>query len=670
MKNSFLLFFLFSGGGLSSLWGQTGEVNLFLGTSGDHGQLAPSVSIPFGMVQACPDSNPRQHAGYDYAVPLISGISINRLSGVGGQGCGGNVSLMPDTSAVNVQIVKATEKAVPGYYHTYLSNGVRVELTATRTTAVERFAYPNRMIPTLWVNPSSSFEKVYDAQVEIHSSHAIGGQITAANTCGKGRYKLYYYLATDIPFRLVKKDGTQMKLEFPSGKPVEVRIAVSPISVVHARENFMKEKNISFDTIRCMAFKAWDNLLSRIQLKGGSADERALFYTSLLRVCHSPFQVTEGEGDTFPGTNGKLYQAVDYDYYSSWSLWDTYRTKFPLLTLLVPKYMSGMMQSLAFLYQTGKQDWSTDCECAPTVRTEHASLLLLDCYRKGILIPNLRDAYPGMKEEADHLPLSSPDQCLEAVSDLWALAQVAEELEYTVDASAYQQRADSLFCTVWKREFCYIDSSYVNMKRNGLYQGTRWQYRWAVPQYLHRMEEMVGRDSLEAQLTVFFDYNLYNQGNEPDIHVPYLFNRLGSPEKTQQTVYRLIDKEVTHLYGGNAEYPVPYVGKAFMNAPVGYCPEMDEDDGAMSAWYVFSAMGLYPLMIGEPYYELASPLFDEVKLYLPGNKTFTIRTVGRQNMAQPIYLVKLNGKRLDNYRLSHAELMSGGILELVYAPAN
>lgn len=152
--------------------------------------------------------------------------------------------------------------------------------------------------------------------------------------------------------------------------------------------------------------------------------------------------------------------------------------------------------------------------------------------------------------------------------------------------------------------------------------------------------------------------------------MPYLFNRLGTPEKTQQTVYRLIDKEVTHLYGGNAEYPVPYVGKAFMNAPVGYCPEMDEDDGAMSAWYVFSAMGLYPLMIGEPYYELASPLFDEVKLYLPGNKTFTIRTVGRQNMAQPIYLVKLNGKRLDNYRLSHAELMSGGILELVYAPAN
>lgn len=667
MKNIFGLFFvLLTHTCLLSAQSLSSEVNLFLGTSGDHGQLAPAANVPFGMVQVCPDSYPRQHAGYDYAVPTISGISVNRLSGVGGQGCGGNLSLMPDTAGVDIRIVKSTEEAQPGYYHAQLSNGVDIELTATRTTAVERFAWQPRMQPVLLFAPASAFERVFHSDFQALSSNEIGGTISAANTCGNGRYTLYYYLHTDAPFRL-EPTGNRQKLTFTEVSSVEVRIAISPLSIEDARRCFSETSKSDFLTIREKAAEAWENILSRIEVKGGSTDERTLFYTSLFRTCQSPFQVTTGKSGEFPGTDGKLHHAESFDYYSSWSLWDTYRTKFPLLTLLVPERMSDMMQSLALLYITGKRDWSTEAECVPTVRTEHAIPLLLDNHLKGIEIPNLPEAYEGMAHEVANLPLKSPDQCMEAGTDLWALARMAELLGKPADTALYSRKGDSLFCIVWDREFRYIDSTYTRMKQNGLYQGTRWQYRWAAPQYLQRMIERVGKDSLEAQLTAFFAQNLYNQGNEPDIHVPYLFNRLGSPAKAQQTIHQLLTQPMTHIYGGNAEYASPYIGKAFKNAPEAYCPEMDEDDGAMSAWYVFSAMGLYPLIVGEPTYELVSPLFNEIVMHLPGGKRFVIRTVGRQTTEQAVHEIRLNNRKLSEYRISHSDIVKGGVLEFIYS---
>ena len=660
-----LLLFFLMGSGLSFAQGLVKEVNMFWGTSGDHGQLSPAACVPFGMVQVGPDSSPRQHPGYDYAETRISGISVNRLSGVGGQGCGGNVSLYPDNSGAELHIVKRTEAAEPGYYRVCLSNGVEVGLTATRTTACYRFVYPSGGQRVLTVNPQSSFEKVYGSSFEVLSPHEAGGSIVSANTCGNGKYTLYYYLHTDAPFR-AEADGFCRRLMFGAEKEIEVRIALSSQSIEHARERYQKEESLDFDGIRQQASAAWDDILSRIQVKGGSDEDRTLFYTSLCRTCHSPFQVTSEGDEEYTATDGRVYRAEGFDYYSSWSLWDTYRTKFPLLTLLVPERMTDMMHSLARLYVTGKRDWSTDHECVPTVRTEHAVPLLLDSHLKGIRVENLADAYEGMKREAEGLSLSSPDRCMEAVTDWWALSRMADILNHKGDAGRYARMGDSLFCAAWAREFKDIDSSFVRMRRNGLYQGTRWQYRWAAPQYLDRMIEMVGRDSLEAQLTEFFARDLYNQGNEPDIHVPFLFNRLGSPEKTQATVRRILTSPIRHIYGGNAEYPSPFVGRAFRNAPDGFCPEMDEDDGAMSAWYVFSAMGIYPLVVGEPFYELASPLFDEIALSVAPGKKFVIRAVNRKDPAQSVREVRLNGRIVTGYRLAHADIVKGGLLEFVY----
>ena len=250
------------------------------------------------------------------------------------------------------------------------------------------------------------------------------------------------------------------------------------------------------------------------------------------------------------------------------------------------------------------------------------------------------------------------------VESVRTMAKIAEIIGEKADSEQYRQRSVSLFEETWKKEFMNVTPAFEVMKNNGLYQGTRWQYRWAAPQYIDKMIEWVGQDSLRSQLTYFFDHHLYNQGNEPDIHVPYLFNRLGAPEKTQQIVRSLMTEPMIHKYGGNSEFKTPYLGKAFKNAPEGYSPEMDEDDGTMSAWYVFGAMGFYPLLVGDEYYDLTSPLFDRVLLRLTNGNVLTIQTEGRKKKDAPIKSIHFNGKKIADYRISHNELIKGG--ELIY----
>ena len=178
------------------------------------------------------------------------------------------------------------------------------------------------------------------------------------------------------------------------------------------------------------------------------------------------------------------------------------------------------------------------------------------------------------------------------------------------------------------------------------------------------MIELVGKKELGEQLKTFFDKELYNQGNEPDIHVPFLFGRLGMPQLTGGIVRSLATESITHRYGGNDAYPTPFVGCAFVNQPRGYCFEMDEDDGAMSAWYVFASIGMYPLVVGEAVYELFPPLFDKVTLHIGNdNKTdVVIKTEGRTSPKQPAKRVTWNGKPLPNFQISVKELKKGGTL--------
>lgn len=642
----------------------TKYVNLFIGTSGDNGQVAPGAAAPFGMVCVCPDNDPRSHAGYDYAVTKVSGISVNRLSGVGCSGGGGNLRIRPVAPSQELHIKKSREKATPGYYSTAFTNGIKTELTATNAMAVERYKFPRSLSAALWIDFASTFEDVATCHYKRISETCIEGYVQAKNVCGHGRYKLYFSLNTSHPFQLEEQKETTACLTFGKKvRSVEVRIGLSALSSELASWECARWEKMDFEDVKSRTADQWEKQLSAIDVKGGKKDDRVIFYTSLYRTYLSPADVSSPDG-AYLGTDGKVYISEDFRYYSNWSLWDTFRTKFPLLVLTEPAKMRDMATSLIHLYATGKKDWSTGFESTPTVRTEHAVILLLDAYRKGITNLDFRKGYAGMKQEMERLPMRSPDQKMESAYDLWAMAKIAEIIGEKADSEQYRQRSVSLFEETWKKEFMNVTPAFEVMKNNGLYQGTRWQYRWAAPQYIDKMIEWVGQDSLRLQLTYFFDHHLYNQGNEPDIHVPYLFNRLGAPEKTQQIVRSLMTEPMIHKYGGNSEFKTPYLGKAFKNAPEGYSPEMDEDDGTMSAWYVFGAMSFYPLLVGDEYYDLTSPLFDRVLLRLTNGNVLTIQTEGRKKKDAPIKSIHFNGKKIADYRISHNELIKGG--ELIY----
>ena len=648
----------------SSVAQNTKYVNLFIGTSGDNGQVAPGAAAPFGMVCVCPDNDPRSHAGYDYAVTKVSGISVNRLSGVGCSGGGGNLRIRPVAPSQELHIKKSREKATPGYYSTAFTNGIKTELTATNAMAVERYKFPRSLSAALWIDFASTFEDVATCHYKRISETCIEGYVQAKNVCGHGRYKLYFSLNTSHPFQLEEQKETTACLTFGKKvRSVEVRIGLSALSSELASWECARWEKMDFENVKSRTADQWEKQLSAIDVKGGKKDDRVIFYTSLYRTYLSPADVSSPDG-AYLGTDGKVYISEDFRYYSNWSLWDTFRTKFPLLVLTEPAKMRDMATSLIHLYATGKKDWSTGFESTPTVRTEHAVILLLDAYRKGITNLDFRKGYAGMKQEMERLPMRSPDQKMESAYDLWAMAKIAEIIGEKADSEQYRQRSVSLFEETWKKEFMNVTPAFEVMKNNGLYQGTRWQYRWAAPQYIDKMIEWVGQDSLRSQLTYFFDHHLYNQGNEPDIHVPYLFNRLGAPEKTQQIVRSLMTEPMIHKYGGNSEFKTPYLGKAFKNAPEGYSPEMDEDDGTMSAWYVFGAMGFYPLLVGDEYYDLTSPLFDRVLLRLTNGNVLTIQTEGRKKKDAPIKSIHFNGKKIADYRISHNELIKGG--ELIY----
>ena len=641
---------------LTCCTGNEKYVNMFIGSAGDHGQMTPAATVPFGMISLCPDSRPGQHGGYDYDVTEISGISINRISGAGCRGVGGNLSILPAPAGSKVDILKDTEKAYPGYYETGLSNGVKVALTATKDMAVEQFTFSKEAEKILSIDFTTSFDdRGVKCGYDIIDSKSVNGWIVSPTACARGRYKLYFTLRTDEEFTGEKSDSSKAILRFAENiKNVEVRISISSVDLPAAESVAQKWEGYSFGKIRNMAKQQWREKLSKIDVYGSTEDQKGLFYSLLYRIYLSPMDVMSDDM-RYKGTDGEIYQSDSHRYYSSWSMWDTFRTKFPLLAILEPEVSNDICWSLAEQFRCGKQNWATPHESAPTIRTEHSIIVILDCLKKGITDFSFMAGYKGMKDEADYgLPMKSPDQVLESSYDLWAIAQIAEIAGREDDAARYRERADSLFYAVWPSEFMNVTSDFTKMRNNGLYQGSRWQYRWAAPHFIDKMIALAGKEQLESELDFFFDNNLLNQGNEPCLHIPFIYNLLDAPEKTQKIVRALLtDENMIHLYGGNAEYPEPFIGRAFQNKTDGFAPEMDEDDGAMSAWYLFCSMGFYPVCVGTDSYEVFSPLYDKLVIDNGKAKT-TIRVKGRTNSSDVLKSITINGQETDGFSMKHS----------------
>lgn len=643
-------------------------VNLFLGTSGDHGQMSPAAAVPFGAIAVGPDSSPGSHVGYDYAEPTVSGVSINRVSGVGCSGTGCNLSVKPALASDVLKIVKGTEKAYPGYYETMFDNGVKGEFTATKNMAVERYTFPKEGRRLFYVNFFASVDTHnVAAAYEVKSDTEINGHVDSPTACSRGSYRLYFNFNVNYPFKVVESNSTNALLEFADEvEQVEVRIAVSAVGQDAADDIAADWGKMSFDKLHKQARQQWREKLNQIQVKGSTEDQRTIFYTLLYRVYLSPMDVTTNDG-RYKGTDGKIYNADGFNYYSSWSMWDSFRTKFPLLTIVEPEATQDVVMSLLHQYRTGKANWATPHESVPTVRTEHSGVVILDAWKKGVRNVDLKVGYEGLKREAAHdLLYRTPDQRLESSYDLWALGQIAELVGEKEDAKMYSAKADSLFDATWPTEFMNIRDDFVKMRGNGLYQGTRWQYRWAAPHCFDKMIALVGKEKLAEQIDYFFKNDLFNQGNEPDIHTPLLYNVFGNPEGSQRLVRDLLTKEdMIHRYGGNAEYPTPFVGRAFQNKVDGFAPEMDEDDGTMSAWYIFCSMGFYPVVVGDNTYEMVSPLYDKVKIR-SGANTITINTSGRKSADDLIRSIEIDGKPMEGYTLSHDVFLKDSKITIRY----
>ena len=677
MKRALLFFLLFCAGIFSGNTQETGRdnsqyVNLFMGTAGDHGQVSPAAQLPLGLVSVGPDSRIPSHVGYDYDVPAISGFSVTRVSGVGGNGAGGNLRILPAREGSKVSIVKGSEVAVPGYYATGLDNGVSVRLTATSHCALEQYQFPRNADCTLFVDFDSAIDhRRSNCAYRFLDNYTIEGWVVSSTVCNAGAYKLFFRMHTDVPFTIDAHDELTAQLRFPAGtREVEVRIGLSSISELSAAEELAALSGHRFERVRSDAARAWASVLGKVDVTGSTPEQRTLFYTSLYRVFLSPFNATFG--GKYIGTDTVLREASDWTFYSGWSIWDTYRAKFPLITLLDPEATVDICQSLVRLYLTGKKNWATLREPVPTVRTEHSQLTLLDAWVKGIRGFDLAAAFPGMEAEADSgrragarngLTRNSPDQQMETIYDLWAMGHIARIIGDEAAAERYLSESETMFEQTWKKEFMTITPSFARMKNNGLYQGTRWQYRWSVPIYADKMIAWVGEEQLADELSEFFRQHLFNQGNEPDIQTPFMFNLFGQPARTDSLVHALLtDDTMIHRYGGNAEYPEPFVGRAFRNLPDGYAPEMDEDDGTMSAWYVFSQLGFYPVCIGTDRYELFTPLFDEAVLHLPDHDVRLVRRCAPASARA----VAVDGVLLPGFTITHGQLVSAN--EIVWLP--
>jgi len=643
-------------------------VDPFICTAGDHGQTDPSANVPFGMIKAGPDTDPGNHGGYNFDASRFLGFSQNRASGVGCSGTGGNLRIFPFTENEKngAEMDKSKEIASPGYYSVALKNGIVAEATALRTSAVYRFSFPSEKNAGIRVNFRTSYSGFIDENHIFFNERFLKGWIQCKGNCGLGSYKFYYVLELEqAPERMEESDGL-LDIYFKGQEKGAylVKVGLSSVGTAEAEDNLNQEiGNKGFNEVKTEAEKLWESYLDKILVKSDNDTLKTLFYTHLYHASQTPYSIADLSG-FYGGSDGKVYQSKSGNYYSGWSLWDTFRTKMPLLSVLYPGLYKEMMNSMYQLYLQGKSDNPTNTESFILIRNEHTIPVLLDAYRKNLLDEPLDAILPLMQQEAENLSMDSPDKVLEACYDWWALSEIAAETGHDDLQQEFLQKAMS-YRTVWEEKFKIMGETADVMHGDGLYEGTLWQYRWFVPYDFKWIEnEMGGREETIAQLDYFFGNNLFNVGNQPDIHVPFLYYELGEPSKSQKLVRDILLNPTVNPYGTHKKWDEPYIGKVFKDDPAGYIPEMDDDAGTMSAWFVLSSMGLYPRNIGETSFWILPPVFDEVSIQLSENKSF--RIVNIKNSDDEIYIQKavLNGKALNRSYLDYTEIRNGGTLEL------
>ena len=740
MKYLFLLGLIiniYAGNNSNKLKQPADYVNPFICTQGDHGQWLPAANVPFGMIGLCPDTYPGSltadgdfaHGGYDYSDSQLRGFSHFHKGSSGGTrpvNRAGLLSIIPfetvpsDTFFNNpiLDFDKKSETASAGYYAVRLTkDNILAELTASAHTGNHKYSFPKRKNARLFL-----FEGNRDRSQNISCKLVNNNTLEGIQAVYNG---IYFVVKFNAPVKTTKVwDGKKiiegnsidkiadggLVLEFGdlNGKPLEVKVGVSLISIESAKRNLENENpGLNFTSMRKKAFDAWNNTLSKIKVEGNE-EYKTIFYTALYHTCFLPVRLSDSDGK-YPGLDEKTHDADGYVHYNDYAFWDSFRTKYPLYSLYLPDVYRDIVKSLRDLYEQG--DWNrSDGTHEPhgpgsgfsltgkngfmpfsNCRNEHMLMVVADAYQKGLCAIDAKTILPYLKREAlmqmpekydkiGYIP-KRPDQTGEFSWDSWCVAQIAKAAGNRNDYDYFMKRAD-YWRNTWDPSIKFFrakaadgtwldfpDDPTINREKY-TYEGTKWQWRWNV---LHNVPGLIdvfeGKDNFVNELSYFFEHDLYTAGNQPDLQAPFLFNYAGASWLTQKWTHKILTEPMVQLYGTHDKFKAPINDRIYKATPDGYLEEMDDDYGCMSGWYAMSAMGLYQVCPGDPVYQISSPIFEKVIIKLNGQiykgKEFVIAAINLSKENYYIQSATLNGKPLNRSWISHDEITKGGKLTFV-----
>ena len=701
----------------------TAYVDPYIG-SGEHGHVFVGANVPFGAVQVGPQNIFKGWdwcSGYHYSDSIIIGFSHTHLSGTGCSDLG-DILLMPYTGEVrtargeqdNIEgaassyYKHANEAVAPGYYSLLMDNGVKAELTATERVALHRYTYPSGSEHRLLINLKEGIgDKAYDTYLKKIDEYTIEGY-----RFSKGwspRHKVFFTLKCDQPIESLavfnddeaagndELTGESVKgvITFKGDAPTAlVKVAISSVSCENALANLRTElSHWDFDEVRNEAIDKWNDQLSCISID--TKDERAkkIFYTAMYHAFIAPTLYCDANGD-FRGHDDKVYTNNTWKNYSTFSLWDTYRAAHPLFTYTEPERVNDMVKSfIAFYEQNGRLPvWNFYGSETDMMIGYHAVPVIVDAYLKGIgnfdaekalnacvATANL-DNYRGigLYKKLGYIPYNVTDhynaenwslsKTLEYAFDDYCIAEMAKKMGKQDIAETFYKRSQNYknvynpatsFMQPRDDKGTFIKDFKADDYTPHICESNGWQYFWSVQHDVDGLINLVGgKNRFAEKLDSMFTYHpaadaelplfstgmigQYAHGNEPSHHVIYLFNSIGFSDRTQYYVAKVMNE-------------------LYKNEPAGLCG--NEDCGQMSAWYVFSAMGFYPVNPVSGKYEIGTPLFPEMQLHLANGKIFTVLApnVNKKNIY--IQSIKVNGQPYDKTYLTHEQIMGGATVE-------
>jgi len=685
-------------------------VNPFIGTAG-HGHTYPGATLPFGMMQLSPDTRLDGWdgcSGYHYSDSYIYGFSHTHLSGTGVSDYG-DILLMPtqgiefnngsdDKKGYRASFQHKNEIAKPGFYSVLLDDtNIKVELSVAKRSGIHRYHFDSAENQNVILDLDHR-DELLNHKIERIDKFTIAG--VRHSKAWATNQKLFYYIRFSHPISSIVYENKLRKkaafvFENPKNTPLEIRIGISAVDIEGAKQNLIYEiAHKSFEEIKEKALYEWQKELQKIQIKTDDIDKKTIFYTALYHSMLAPNLYQDVNG-RYRGMDLNIHCSDSFDYYTVFSLWDTYRAAHPLFTIIDQKRTNDFINTLIAKYKEGgiMPIWDLASNYTGCMIGYHALPVIADAYLKGIQKYDISLAYKAMLHSATRNKLGLKDytyygyipvetesesvsKTLEYAYDDWTLAQMALKLSkdnpsehYTKAYKTFSERAQyyknvfdpktkfmrGRYNNTWFKPF---DPYEVNFNYT---EANAWQYSNYVPQDISGLITLIGGEiQFETHLDRIFTakqetsgrnqaditglIGQYAHGNEPSHHMAYLYNFVGKPHKTQEKVRQILNS----LYS---------------NTPDGISG--NEDCGQMSAWYIFSSLGFYPVTPGSNTYIIGTPSFKSAEISLENNLKFKIEAKNLDNTNFYIESASLNNKPLRRSFLYHKEIMSGGVLKFV-----